>query len=442
MEEKEEGISLGEIFHVLFIKKWLLLIVTLVVMLVGVVFVQFVYNPRKVEYQATFKVIFPDAYKVEEDSTRHYPDGTEFLYQELISLQNLKKAQAKDESFSTINVEKMKRRNGVTIQEYEQIINNAPVKLEIYSIFIKKSYFSSAEQARDFFEALIDVPVETVLEKSKLIDYDRYLKQFNLVDDYESQLDLLISQKNLIISNYDNLITKYSTAHSITLSDGTRKSISEAQSDVESYFTRYDLSAMKSEVVKNGYLQPDSELLNTIQNRKLELERELEENELKLEYFTEQFQKLSQGGGQTLILQDLVSAISKHTERIAEIKYTIENVYDVFLNNSKDPDYAKNLAAFETRVNNHYEKLKEFTEIYTAFNNEIYETNTKTIVSAGSVITQDGGFSIIIAIPAFLVIGFVLGCILNLCLDLPKYLKEKKNPKAKEEVEGNQEAIE
>ncbi|MDE7213660.1 MAG: hypothetical protein K2N42_03670, partial [Anaeroplasmataceae bacterium] len=104
--------------------------------------------------------------------------------------------------------------------------------------------------------------------------------------------------------------------------------------------------------------------------------------------------------------------------------------------------YEEKVAAFESRVNNHYEQLKEFTEIYTAFNNEIYETNTKAIVSAGSIITQDGGFSIIIAIPAFLVVGFVLGCCLNLCLDLPKYLKEKKNPKAKEEVEENQEPIE
>ncbi|MDE7384237.1 MAG: hypothetical protein K2M84_00615, partial [Anaeroplasmataceae bacterium] len=184
MEEKEEGLSLGEIFHVLFIKKWLLLAVTLVITLFGVIFVQFLYNPGKVEYQATFQVKFPDAFKVENDSTRHYPDGTEFLYQELISLDNLKKAQAKDESFASINVEKMKRNNGISIQEYEATINNEPVKTEIYSIFILKKYFSSSEQAADFFEALIDIPVETILEKSKLIDYDRYLKQFDSLSDY------------------------------------------------------------------------------------------------------------------------------------------------------------------------------------------------------------------------------------------------------------------
>ncbi|MDE6407795.1 MAG: hypothetical protein K2K50_04245, partial [Anaeroplasmataceae bacterium] len=99
MEEKEEGLSFGEIFHVLFIKKWLLLAVTIAITLLGVIFVQFLYNPGRIEYQATFEIKFPDAFKQENDTTRHYPDGTEFLYQELISLNNLKKAQAKDEKF-------------------------------------------------------------------------------------------------------------------------------------------------------------------------------------------------------------------------------------------------------------------------------------------------------------------------------------------------------
>ncbi|MDE5855519.1 MAG: hypothetical protein K2H06_00575 [Anaeroplasmataceae bacterium] len=307
--------------------------------------------------------------------------------------------------------------------------------MKIYTIFILKSYFSSKDQAADFFDALINVPVETILEKSKLIDYDRYLKQFNLVDDYAAQMDILINQKNLIIKNYDSLITEYSTAHTITLSDGTKKSISEAQSEVESYFTRYDLEAMKNEVEYNGYVQPDSEFLVTVQNRKIQLERELAENNLKLENLNEQIQSLSGSEGQTVIIQDIISQISKITERNAVLQYTINEVYEKYLTASKSPDYEKNLADFENRMYAHYEKLKEFTNIYAAFNNEIYETNTKTLVSAGSVIVEDGGISLILTVAATLVIGFVLGCCLNLCLDLPKFLKEKKKKQEEESEE-------
>lgn len=430
MEEKESGLSLGEILHVIFIKKWLLLAVTLAVMLVGVLFVELIYNPGRTYYQATFQVKFPDAFKVvgEEvvDETRHYPDGSEFLYEELISLPNLKQAQEKDEDFSTINVEKMKKQNAISIQEYEALINNQPVKMQIYTIFISKSYFSSREQAANFFEALINIPVETVLEKSKLIDYDRYLKQYNLVDDYAAQMDILINQKNLIISSYEKLISEYSTAHVVTLKDGSRKTVSEAQSDIESYFKRYDLSAMKNEVEHNGYVKPDSEFLITVRNQKTQLQRELDENNLKLKNLKEQINGLTGLEGQTLIIQDLISDISRITDRNAVIQYTIENVYDKYLNAVKDPEYQENLKNFETRVNTHYEKLKEFTDIYAAFNNEIYETNTKVLVSAGSVITESGGIRLLITVAVTLVAGLVLGCCLNLVLDLPKFLKEKK----------------
>ncbi|MDE6241778.1 MAG: hypothetical protein K2M08_05070 [Anaeroplasmataceae bacterium] len=438
MEEKEEGLSLGEIFHVLFIKKWLLLAVTLAVTLIGVIFVQFLYNPGKVEYQATFQVKFPDAFKMENDSTRHYPDGTEFLYQELISLDNLKRAQAKDESFASINIEKMKKNNGISIQEYEATINNEPVKTEIYSIFILKKYFSSTEQAVDFFEALIDIPVEIVLEKSKLIDYDRYLKQFDSLDDYASQMEILINQKELIIENYASLISTYSNAHTITLNDGSIKTISVAQSDIESYFTRYDLEAMKNEVELNGYVYPNSEFLINVRNNLADLERQLERNNLKLNNLQKQIKDISSDEGQTIIIQGLISEISKITEENAEIESTIKD-YNKYLNASSEAGYAEKLANFESRMKAHYAELQEFTAIYAAFNNEIYETNTKVLVSAGSIIVEEGGFNILIALAVFLVGGFVLGCCLNLCLELPKFLKEKKKELEEKEIENTNE---
>lgn len=421
MEEKEEGLSLGDIFHVILIRKWLLLAITLTVTLLGVIFIQFLYNPGKIEYQTTFEIRFPN---VEEG---RYPDGTEYLFKEFISLENLKKAQETDEKFSTIDVEAMRGSNSISIQENEIMINNEPVKTGIFTIFVMKNCFESPEQARDYMLALISIPAETVVEKSKLIDYDRYLKQFDLVEDYAAQMDILINQKNLIIQNYGTLINNYSTVHTITLEDGTTKTISEAQSEIESYFTRYDLEAMKNEVEQNGFVQPDSEFLLTVQNRKARLERELVENNMRLENLNKQIKELGGTSGQTIILQDLISEMSKLTSRNAEIEYMITNVYEKYLNAMKEPGYDEKLASFEARLNTHYNKLQEFTDIYAAFNSEIYETNTKIFVSAGSVITQNGGISLYISLAVFFVIGLLLGCCLNLCLDMPKFLKEKKN---------------
>ncbi len=438
MEEKEEGISLGEIIHTIFIKKWLLLAITIVVVLIGVLFVQVVYNPQKEEYHATFQVVFPDKFQNTNNADsylnkRYYPDGTEFLYQELISLNNLKEAQSKDEQFESINVEKIRGQNGISIAEYEREINQTVVKTGIYTISISKKYFKSADQARDFFEALISLPTEKVLFKSKSLDYDRYLKQYDVVDDYESKLDILIKQKNLIIDEYNRLISTYSTAHSITLANGANQTINEAQSELESYFTNHDLESMMSEVKQNGYIPANSDFLNTIINREAKLIREREENELKLESLTEQINKL--GGGQAVVIQDITTTMTTLTERNAMITYMLEHDYDRYTNAYKEEGYSEKLANFEGRINAIYQKLKEFTDVYAAFNYEIYETNTTVIVSAGSVIVQTGGLSIIIVLAASLVIGFVLGCCVNLIIDLPKYLKEKKNGKEEQPKE-------
>ncbi|MDE6047316.1 MAG: hypothetical protein K2F56_01670, partial [Anaeroplasmataceae bacterium] len=135
-----------------------------------------------------------------------------------------------------------------------------------------------------------------------------------------------------------------------------------------------------------------------------------------------------------IIIQGLISEISKITEENAEIESTIKD-YNKYLNASSEAGYAEKLANFESRMKAHYAELQEFTVIYAAFNNEIYETNTKVLVSAGSIIVEEGGFNILIALAVFLVGGFVLGCCLNLCLELPKFLKEKKKEKELEEKE-------
>lgn len=433
MEEKEEGISLGEIFHVIFKRKWLLLGVTLAITFIGALFVLLIYNPLKTEYQSTFEIRFPASGSVAND-TRRYPDGTEFLYQDLISLDHLQKAKEKDESLASVNIDKMKSKNDIYIQEYEYLVNEEPIKTGIYTISVLQKYFSSKEQARAFIVALTNVPVDMVLEKSKMRDYDRYLKQYYQVEDLVSQINVLIGQKDVIIDGYADLISHYSSAQSITLSNGKLLMISEAQSEIESYFKSYDLGAMKTEVEENGYVRPNSEYINTIKNRKVQLERELVENNMKLERLEEQIIKLSSSfPSQTLILQELETAISNLTIRNAEIVYTIENVYDRYLNFAENSHNEEELQKFEARLDAHYKKLQEFTETYTAFRNLMYEKNTKALISAGSIVVEEGGINIFIALAAFLVIGAILGCFLNLCLDLPKYLKEKKAAVSKEE---------
>ena len=79
--EEEKGISIGEIFKVIFKRIWWLVAATAAVMIVFVCVVQFWYNPNKQSYSASFVIRLP--------SDNAYPDGTTLRMSDSVLLENL-----------------------------------------------------------------------------------------------------------------------------------------------------------------------------------------------------------------------------------------------------------------------------------------------------------------------------------------------------------------
>ena len=173
MEQKEEGISLGEIFRVIFKKKWLLLGVTVVIMLIGVIIVQAFYNPSKEQYHVDFELEFPNR----EDGL--FPDGKKVLYAEFISYENLEKAKSKDESFSSIDVAKMLEKNDIDIKEETIVLSNGErVSTGKYTITVLKKYFTSSEQAANYMKAVFqlgNIMAKAVYSHGKINGLTRFL---------------------------------------------------------------------------------------------------------------------------------------------------------------------------------------------------------------------------------------------------------------------------
>lgn len=233
----------------------------------------------------------------------------------------------------------------------------------------------------------------------------------------------------MLIQGYESMISKYSNAVTIKSGDNIQKTVNEAQNEIEGYFSFYDLVSMKSEVELNGYIKPDSDYLTSIRNEIEKLSREKESNVKKMNAIYEQISQLRDtlaGTVTDVAFQEMFSSIAALAQRNVEIDHLIEVVYHTYLVGSSMPEYSTKLAAFQERLEQHYTKLQEFTNDYKAFNEEIYEQNTKLLFESNSIIKEEGGFNILIALVAFLVIGFVLASCLNLALDLPKYLKQKK----------------
>ncbi len=138
----------------------------------------------------------------------------------------------------------------------------------------------------------------------------------------------------------------------------------------------------------------------------------------------------------------MLQEISKLIQRNEEIKHLKDDVYGVYLNNPSDSQYEQNLKVFQSKLDKHYNMLLEFTNTYRLFNIDIYNTNSRCLFQAGSIVIEDGGINLLLAVVAFLVLGLIIGCCLNLVIDMPKYLREKKNGKlqASKETPSEEEA--
>ena len=113
MEEKEEGgISIGDIFRTIFSQKWLALIITAVITVVGTVGIYF-YGSTKVDYSVSFVLQLPNTGDATAISYT-YPDGERFYFTDIISRDNLKKVAERTE-FSSIDVDSMVRGDNISV---------------------------------------------------------------------------------------------------------------------------------------------------------------------------------------------------------------------------------------------------------------------------------------------------------------------------------------
>ena len=97
---EDEGVSLGQIFKVIFNRKILLLIVSLSVAVVFFVSFYLIYNPSVRNYEVGF------IYEAPSLSQGKYIDGSVFSYSDVVSLNNLEKVKASNEKYKDIDIEK------------------------------------------------------------------------------------------------------------------------------------------------------------------------------------------------------------------------------------------------------------------------------------------------------------------------------------------------
>ena len=247
--EQEDGISLIDILKVIFGRKVLLLIITAIVGIVGTIGILFIYNNLKQNYSTSFS--YSDVNLIEGK----YADGAMFNYDSIVTKDNLLSVKDSDPEFKSINVDKMIEDNGINIVHNSD--ENASYK---YTITTKKKYYSGANQAKKYIDALVSSVTKTNSQKVEYLSYDTNLSLYDKSSTLDLKVLYLKKQYEFLTNQYKYLTTKYGNY----VVSSEKKSITVYEQEFKSafYLTEYSTDLLYSNLINNVYS------LNYAQNEK------------------------------------------------------------------------------------------------------------------------------------------------------------------------------
>ena len=433
---EEDGVSLGQIFKVMFLRWKLLLIITASVFIVGMLGTQLIYNRMKAYYSTSVEYV-----NVINDDEETFVNNSKFNYRDIIKLDNLKAIKSSDTKFDSINIEKLVDEEDISISK----TINEQTKKSVYTVKVKGKYFNSSETAKEFLNKLLNSPVN---ELSKLVENANnklYLTGYDNSIDYESQIEALYDEISLIDSKYTKLLDIYVEAKvddkdmasiQIALQNKYGKTVDEDKK--VSYKVIDDL---KNELLKKNFVKDFDKNKNALINEKEALEKQINDNndiikalEDKIDLYNTKYSNLT-NDAYTPITTEITKLITENSKMNNQI-LVIQSQLD---NNGGD---ATERAAFEAKLTALYNELKTEANNYTTNSKDVVNLYAKAETN-GKALTSTGDLGIIISALLSLVAGLIIACIVNLIIDReklkPGYFDKDNNSKKEESLIENKE---
>lgn len=389
MEEKQdEGISFGDIFKVIKRQILIVLLITLLGTVAGSLVFALYFNPRSVEYEMDFNLLYPSS------ENARYPDGSPFYDFDIVSMKFLEEAKGSDEAFAKLDLERMVRNNGIRLAKQQMETGS-----DIYTITVKGSYFSNRDTAEKFIRAAAQVPVNRIMQNAQSVDYKLNEKIFEGVS-FQDKLELLSSLKSTLLEALDEWIGVFGATYRV---NGV--SLGNYRSAVYVVYGDSTKAILESEFEINGYDGLDIgsyTIVQAIEARKTALKAERSRNDQILEALKNQVNGNADA-----------EMIAYYTKRNAQIDYQIETSLK-----------EENVKAFEERLNAQFEELQQAAETVSTVTSSVYAQDHNTAVSFHrQKVRQSGGTSLVLVIGASFVLSFVFSLVIAFLADSGKKRK-------------------
>ena len=427
VEEEKEGISIGDIFKRIWHAKITLGVTFAAVLVLGVVGIHYLYTKPNQVYSGSVTYQFRGARE------GLYPNGTTFDYRSLTESSTLQTIKNSNSDYANIDIQSMIDKNAIKV---EQTIRNAyndageevpTVSPNYITLTCSASYFDSEAQAKSFLQDVLEAPNTLANSLYDAIVYNQNLELASTALTYEDQYSYLINQRDLIYSNYSELISMF--GESAFISADSTTTVSQELTIIRQFFTQYNLTNLQSEARLNGYVKSNQPTeIDKLKNELNRLVHEYNLNQTKIDNLQTQWKEMLANAGSVIISSpnDFITSIHNLTATNTDLYDSIETIanklgaqlsggngvtLEVTYSNEPSSTYSE---APQTYV----ETLATITNQLTSYTNQLkttttylYTTYAEPIYTLPSVFELSGGLNIILNGAISFVAAVILACL-------------------------------
>ncbi len=405
--ENEDYVSLAQLIKVSIgynlkskIRFAIFFVVVLITLVLGL---KFGYNNAKYQYSASFY------YDVNGFDGETYLDGSTFNYSSLISLNQLTNVKGTNSNYSSIDVDKLYKENGIKIT-----FDSSESAVYKYTIIASKKYFKSKSQAKEFIQAIINSPIEYTNRVIESLNYSVVLDNAKEANTYENEIAIYESQVEFIKTKYESIQEKYKSyilSSGLSLTDViTKASLTIENLNIDTletevltayYVKNFDKNKSNYEIMKSG-LENDLELIeNKIKSLQAEIDRQ--PNSSTLNGLNDQL-------GALLVEREDVSNQITKLERFI----SIGNV---------------DTTSFDNKLSNVNDVLKTLSNNLADIEKELYQKNQDVYYKTSKEVSIVGGFSTIMVVLISAIGALVVAVCQNLAIDHKQLVTKKESRK-------------
>ena len=427
VEEEKEGISIGDIFKRIWHAKITLGVTFAAVLVLGVVGIHYLYTKPNQVYSGSVTYQFRGA------SEGLYPNGTTFDYRSLIESSTLQTVKDSNSEYANIDIQSMIDKNAIKVEQtirnvYNDAGEEVPTVLPNYiTLTCSASYFDSEAQAKSFLQDILEAPNTLANSLYDAIVYNQNLELASTALTYEDQYNYLINQRDLIYSNYSELISTF--GESAFISADSTTTISQELTIIRQFFTQYNLTNLQSEARLNGYVKSNQPTeIDKLKNELNRLVHEYNLNQTKIDNLQTQWKEMLANAGSVIISSpnDFITSIHNLTATNTDLYDSIETIanklgaqlsggngvtLEVTYSNEPSSTYSEAPQTYKETLATITNQLTSYTNQLKTTTTYLYTTYAEPIYTLPSVFELSGGLNIILNGAISFVAAVILACL-------------------------------